>query len=116
MRHAILAALLCCANLPGQQTSITLFPSFPTAIDLASSQNPSIYGQSLTLTATVGPSTVTGTVTFYDGTGDGTAKVGIYRPSTGTWFLDANNNGVFDAGDLQYQFGGLPGDIAFAGD
>ena len=51
-----------------------------------------------------------------DWTGDGNAKVGIYRTSTGTWFLDANNNGVFDAGDYQYQFGGLAGDIPFSGD
>jgi hypothetical protein len=51
-----------------------------------------------------------------DWTGDGNTKIGIYRSSTGTWFLDANNNGIFDAGDYQYQFGGIPGDIAFAGD
>ena len=31
-----------------------------------------------------------------DWTGDGVAKVGIYRSSTGIWYLDANNNGVFD--------------------
>jgi subtilisin family serine protease len=36
---------------------------------LASSPNPSIFGQSVTLTATVSPSAATGTVTFYDGTG-----------------------------------------------
>jgi hypothetical protein len=51
-----------------------------------------------------------------DWTGDGNSKVGIYRSSTGTWYLDANNNGVFDSGDYQYQFGGISGDIAFAGD
>jgi hypothetical protein len=51
-----------------------------------------------------------------DWTGDGNSKVGIYRSSTGTWYLDANNNGVFDAGDYQYQFGGISGDLGFSGD
>jgi hypothetical protein len=51
-----------------------------------------------------------------DWTGDGRAKAGVYRTSTGTWYLDANNDGVYDAGDYTYQFGGLPGDIPFAGD
>jgi hypothetical protein len=43
-----------------------------------------------------------------DWTGDGIAKVGIYRGSTGTWYLDANNDGVFDIGDYTYQLGGCP--------
>ena len=47
---------------------------------------------------------------------DGHAKVGIYRPSTGTWWLDANNDGVFNAGDYTYQFGGLTGDLPVVGD
>jgi len=51
-----------------------------------------------------------------DWTGDGHTKAGIYRPSTGTWWLDLDNDGVFGAGDVTYQFGGLPGDIPFAGD
>jgi subtilase family serine protease len=51
-----------------------------------------------------------------DWTGDGHAKVGIYRSSTGQWFLDANNNGVFDAGDYTYGFGGVSGDIPVVGD
>jgi hypothetical protein len=42
-----------------------------------------------------------------DWTGDGKGKVGFYRPSTGQWFLDANNDGIYDAGDLTYSFGGL---------
>jgi len=48
-------------------------------------------------------------------TGDGHAKVGIYRPSTGKWYLDANDNGVYDGADLTYSFGGLPGDMPFVG-
>ena len=51
-----------------------------------------------------------------DWTGDGHAKVGIYRSTTGQWFLDANNNGVYDANDYTYAFGGLAGDLPFAAD
>jgi hypothetical protein len=51
-----------------------------------------------------------------DWTGDGHAKVGIYRASTGTWYLDVNNNGVLDAGDFTYHFGGVSGDQPFVGD
>jgi hypothetical protein len=51
-----------------------------------------------------------------DWTGDGKAKVGIYRSSTGQWLLDANNNGAYDAGDLTFNFGGVTGDIPVAGD
>jgi hypothetical protein len=51
-----------------------------------------------------------------DWTGDGHAKVGIYRSSTGQWFLDANNDGVLNAGDFTYSFGGLTGDTPFVGD
>ena len=51
-----------------------------------------------------------------DWTGEGHAKVGIYRASTGKWYLDANDNGVYDVGaDLTYSFGGLPGDMPFVG-
>jgi hypothetical protein len=51
-----------------------------------------------------------------DWTGNGHWKVGIYRPSTGTWWLDANGDGVLDAGDFTYQFGGIAGDIPVTGD
>ena len=51
-----------------------------------------------------------------DWTGNGHWKVGIYRPSTGTWWLDANNDGVLDAGDFTYQFGGIAGDVPVVGD
>jgi hypothetical protein len=56
-----------------------------------------------------------------DWTGDGHSKIGIFRPSTGQWFLDANNDGVFDAGDLTYNYGGLlsggvPVDVPVVGD
>lgn len=53
-----------------------------------------------------------------DWNGDGTTKIGLYRPSTGTWFLDFNGNGVFDGPtiDRQYQYGGIAGDIPVVGD
>jgi hypothetical protein len=51
-----------------------------------------------------------------DWTGDGKAKVGIYRSSTGQWFLDANNNGIYDGGDYTYGFGGVANDIPIVGD
>ena len=51
-----------------------------------------------------------------DWSGNGHWKVGVYRPSTGTWWLDYNGDGVFDTGDYTYQFGGLAGDMPVAGD
>jgi hypothetical protein len=51
-----------------------------------------------------------------DWSGSGTTKIGIYRPSTGQWFLDYNGNGVFDAGDKTYTFGGVSGDLPVVGD
>ncbi len=41
--------------------------AFSSTVALMSSANPSTYGKSVTLTATVSPSTATGTVTFYNG-------------------------------------------------
>jgi hypothetical protein len=51
-----------------------------------------------------------------DWTGDGHFRAGIFRPSTGQWFLDINNDGVYDAGDVTYSFGGLAGDVPVVGD
>jgi len=51
-----------------------------------------------------------------DWSGSGTTKIGIYRPSTGQWFLDYNGDGVLDAGDKTYNFGGIAGDIPVVGD
>ena len=55
-----------------------LSPSTATTTTLTSSSNPSVFGQSITLTATVGPSG-NGNVTFYDGVtalGSGTLSSG----------------------------------------
>src|SRR5206468_190592 len=51
-----------------------------------------------------------------DWNGSGTTKIGIYRPSTGQWFLDYNGNGIFDTGDKTYNFGGISGDVPVVGD
>lgn len=63
-----------------------------------------------------------------DWAGNGNSCLGYYRPGTGQWFLDANCNGVWDAGiDYLYAFGGLqssgtphtsgwtPGDVPVVG-
>ena len=51
-----------------------------------------------------------------DWTGDGKAKVGVYR--NGFWILDLNNNGVWDGPgvDRFIGLGGLPGDVPVVGD
>jgi hypothetical protein len=52
-----------------------------------------------------------------DWTGDGLSKAGWFRPSTGQWWLDAANTGVYSAGaSYTYQFAGGPNDVAVAGD
>ena len=52
-----------------------------------------------------------------DWTGDGKSKIGIYR--NGQWFLDKNNNGVWDGCEVDAcidAFGGLRDDIPVIGD
>ena len=51
-----------------------------------------------------------------DWNGDGHSKAGWFRPSTGQWWLDANNDGSFDSGDLSYTGFGGPGDVPIIGD
>jgi hypothetical protein len=53
-----------------------------------------------------------------DWSGTGTTKIGLFRPSTGTWYLDYNGNGIYDGPmiDRQYQYGGIAGDIPIVGD
>src|SRR5262249_24799866 len=45
-----------------------------------------------------------------DWNGDGRTKVGIFRPSTGYFLLDANGNGQFDAGDKELFVNSQAGD------
>ena len=68
-----------------------------TAITVTSSANPSVFGQPVTLTATVTPAGALGKVTFYDGTtvlgtallADGTASISTILPVTGSRSLNA---------------------------
>jgi len=49
----------------------------------------------------------------WNGDGTGKAKIGVFRPSTGEWFLDLNGNGIFDGCQVDIcisQFG-QPGDL-----
>jgi hypothetical protein len=64
----------------------------------------------------VGLGTQTGDVPVVgDWNGDGRTKVGIFRGGN-TWLLDYNGDGVFDAGDRTYTFGGVSGDVPVVGD
>jgi hypothetical protein len=51
-----------------------------------------------------------------DWNGDGKTKIGIFRPSNGTWYLDPNGDGVFDycVLDLCIPWGGW-GDVPVVG-
>ena len=52
-----------------------------------------------------------------DWTGDGARKFGLYRPSTGLFLLDKNNNGAFDSGvDAALTFAPATGDVPVVGD
>src|SRR6202044_2221877 len=51
-----------------------------------------------------------------DWNGNGTLKIGVFRPSTQMWYLDSNGNGVYDPGvDIAGQLG-IPGDLPVVGD
>jgi len=51
-----------------------------------------------------------------DWTGSGTTKIGIFRPSNGTWYLDTNGNGVWDGCGTDTCSGwGQTGDIPVVG-
>lgn len=52
-----------------------------------------------------------------DWNGTGIAKIGVFRPSTGEWFLDLNGNGVWDGpnSDLYVSGYGQAGDLPVVG-
>jgi hypothetical protein len=77
----------------------------PTTLTLNSSSNPSVFGQQVTLTATVTPASATGKVTFYDGV----AVLGAATVSNGaavlqTSLLEAGNHNLkaFYTGDSSH--------------
>jgi hypothetical protein len=66
--HSVTANYLGDGNFsPSQSAVVQQVVKYATTSTLASAPNPSIYGQTVTLTATVAPNTATGTVQFLDG-------------------------------------------------
>jgi hypothetical protein len=53
-----------------------------------------------------------------DWNGDGIARIGVFRPSTGKWYQDLNGNGQWDGCGVDGCYGpfGMSGDQAIAGD
>jgi hypothetical protein len=78
----------------------------PTTTGLESSPNPSTYAGNVTLTASVSPATVTGSVTFYDGStalgasplSSGVASLGVTTLAVGTHSLTAMYGGDSNEG------------------
>jgi hypothetical protein len=76
-----------------------------STVALASGTNPSVYGSSVTLTATVTPATATGTVTFTDGSatlGTGTVSGGIATYSTSALAAGSHSITTSYGGDGNY--------------
>jgi Bacterial Ig-like domain (group 3) len=87
---------------PGTSNPVTVTPGLPgTTTTLTASPNSPAPGQAVTLTATVSPSTATGTVTFMDGTASlgtatlsgGTASLTTSALASGTHSLSAAYGG-----------------------
>jgi hypothetical protein len=79
--------------------------SISTSTALASSLNPSTYGQAVTLTATVSPGTATGTVTFRDGStilGTGTVVGGVATFTTTALTAGSHSITAVYGGDLNF--------------
>ena len=77
----------------------------PTTTTLDSSANPSTYGNSVTLTATISPSAATGTVTFKDGAttlGTGTLSSGTATYATAALSAGSHSLTAEYAGDSTY--------------
>ncbi|MCX7003062.1 MAG: Ig-like domain repeat protein [bacterium] len=107
--HALTAVYGGDTNYTGSSSGVlnqTVYSAMvtPTTITLASSANPSGYGNRVTLTATVTPATATGPVTFKDGattlgTGTLSGSVATYATSTlpaGLHILTAVYDGDFN--------------------
>lgn len=103
--HAYAARYLGDACHPGPVTSATLSETITgavtTTMTLATSANPSLCGDAMTLTATVLPATSAGTVSFLDGSqtvGTASVSAGVARatlqPSTGSHTYTARYTGT----------------------
>jgi sugar lactone lactonase YvrE len=76
-----------------------------TAVSLTSASNPSIFGQSVTFTATVSPISASGTVTFTEGAatlGTGTLANGIVTFSTSSLSVGSHDISATYGGDNSY--------------
>jgi streptogramin lyase len=83
-------------------TAVTQIVQAVSGTVLGSSLNPSQFGQSVNLTATVTPSSATGTVTFYDGItsiGSGPVNSGIATLTTTTLAVASHSLTAVYAGD-----------------
>ncbi len=65
---AVVGAYYKFVNTNSVEGAAYVFTELPSTATLSASPNPAIFGSPVTLTATVSPSSATGTVTFYDGT------------------------------------------------
>ncbi len=75
-----------------------------TSVTLTSSLDPSIFGQSVTLTATVSPATATGTVTFYEGNlplASGSLSGGVVSASLSTLSVGSHSLTAVYSGDIR---------------
>lgn len=80
-------------------------PLFSTSTTLASSVNPSVTGQAVSVTGTVSPSAATGTVAFYDGAtplGTGTLNGGKTTLSTSSLSASTHSLTAIYSGDSTY--------------
>jgi hypothetical protein len=105
VKHVVKAAYLGDTKFePSSGAVVQVVERYPTTTTLRSSPNPSIYGQAVTLTATVSsgaPGGPTGTVTFKNGTTTlggakliaGTARLTTKYLPVGTLTITANYNG-----------------------
>jgi Bacterial Ig-like domain (group 3)/Hypothetical glycosyl hydrolase family 15/Domain of unknown function (DUF4214)/SdrD B-like domain len=108
--HSITAVYGADANFSGSTSSALdqTVNKDGTTIDLATSLNPSVYGQSVTFTATVSPNgsgTPTGTVTFEDGgvtIGSGTLAKGAATFVTTTLAAGAHSVTAIYSGDSNF--------------
>ena len=93
---------------PGTASTTLTISKAASTTTIGSSQNPSVYGQSVTFTATVsavGSGTPTGTVTFYDGAtplGSGTLSGGTAAYSTSALALGSHSITAVYSGDTNF--------------
>jgi hypothetical protein len=98
------------SNCSGGATSTAATASFTTAAattttTLTSSVNPSTFGQSVTLTATLSPTAATGSVTFFDGStslGTSTLSAGVATLSTSALAVGSHSLTAVYGGSASY--------------